>query len=66
MSNIAVSELIFISAMMMVLLAISFIAVYVFFRQLKREKAGRAKLNAEMAELIARREAAKKDKSKIP
>ena len=50
MPGAATAELIFITAMMIGILIISFAAVYFFFRQYNREKAAREAEKAEKAE----------------
>jgi H+/gluconate symporter-like permease len=43
MSNTELAEFYFIGAMMIVILILCVVSVYIFFRQLKREKGERAK-----------------------
>jgi Ca2+/Na+ antiporter len=43
MTNTELGELYFITAMMIVILILCVVSVYIFFRQLKREKGERAK-----------------------
>jgi hypothetical protein len=52
MSNIAWAEIYFITAMMIIILIGSGFAVYLFFRQLKREKGERAKFTKPKKEKI--------------
>lgn len=59
MTNAAVAELYFIAAMMILILILSFGATYIFFRQYKREKANKDKIN-EQARAQAEREYAEK------
>ncbi len=59
MSNIFRSEFVFVAMMTILLLIFACFAVYMFFRQFRLEKAGREKLNAELAAMIAEREAKK-------
>ena len=47
MSNSAVAELYFIGAMMIIILVISTIATYLFFRQYKIEMRDKERINAE-------------------
>ncbi len=59
MSNSAVAELYFIGAMMIIILIISSVATYLFFRQYKIEMRDKERINAEA---LKQKEAAEKDK----
>jgi hypothetical protein len=59
MSNSAVAELYFIGAMMILILIVSSVATYLFFRQYKIEKRDREKIN-ERARAQAEKEYAEK------
>ena len=52
MSNSELGELYFITAMMIIILILCVVSVYLFFRQLKREKGERAKFTKPKKEKI--------------
>jgi H+/gluconate symporter-like permease len=53
MTNTELAELYFIGAMMIVILILCVVSVYIFFRQLKREKGERAKFTKPKKEKIS-------------